>query len=119
LALSLLFGCEAPTLSSAAAPLTTYDGPGAPLVWGLPGDAACSFPTAADTAKIDAAVVTFRVLVGPDGSPQAVQTLEEPGFGFGSAATRCAMARKYSPASDEQGVPYAAWTPPIHLRFVR
>src|SRR4051812_14079506 len=91
LGLSLLFGCEAPTLGSAAAPLTTYDGPGAPLVWGLPGDAACSFPTTADTAKIDAAVVTFRVLVAPDGSPQAVQTLQEPGFGFGTAATRCAM----------------------------
>jgi hypothetical protein len=92
---------------------------GGPGFWGFPGDATCAFPKEADQHKVDAAVVTLRVRVGPDGSPLAVQTLEEPGFGFGAAATRCAMARRYTPARDTNGTPFAEWTPPFNLKFVR
>jgi hypothetical protein len=118
-AVSVIAGCSRPSRRSAAAPITLYDGPGVPPTWAEPGDTECEFPKEADPAGIDAADVVLRVLVRVDGSPQVVQTLEEPGFGCGPAATRCAMARLYTPATDDQGVPIAGWTPPIHVRFVR
>jgi hypothetical protein len=95
------------------------EGPNRTPVWAYADDANCKFPVEANPAKIDAADVTVRVLVKPDGSPQMVQTIEEPGFGFGPAATRCAMSRRYRPATDAQGAPVSGWTPPIRIRFLR
>jgi hypothetical protein len=57
--------------------------------------------------------------VRPHGMRAAVRPIEEPGFGFGPAATRCAMARRYRPATDDRSVPIAAWTPPFRVVFVR
>jgi len=119
LATGLALGCGSKSERSPALPRSLFETPGEPPKWAEPGDATCGFPSAADAAKIDAAVVVLRVLVGPDGAPKLVQMLEEPGFGFGSAATRCAMARKFEPGSDERGVPVTAWTPPIRIRFLR
>lgn len=113
----LFAACEPQVYGDAE--FATNSGPGAPLNWSDPDDHSCEFPREADSAKIDAAEVVIRVLVRSDGSPQAVQTLDEPGYGFGTAATRCAMARKYTPGHDDRGKPIAAWTPPLHLRFVR
>jgi hypothetical protein len=47
------------------------------------------------------------------------QTLAEPGFGFGPAAIRCAMARTYEPATDDAGSAIDGWTPPIRIVFRR
>ena len=116
---SLLVGCAPESLRSPALPLALFEGPGEPPTWADPGDSTCGFPPEASTPRIDAAAVSLRVLVGADGLPKAVQVLEEPGFGFGSAAARCAMARKYQPGTDERGISVASWTPPIRLRFLR
>jgi hypothetical protein len=116
---ALVVGCAPESLRSPALPLALFEAPGEPPSWAGPGDSSCGFPAAAAVSKIDAAAVSLRVLVGVDGLPKAVQVLEEPGFGFGSAAARCAMARKYQPGTDDRGVPIASWTPPIRLRFLR
>lgn len=102
-----------------AAPIGTYNGETSPPVSSEPLDGACFFPAEADVAKIDAAAVVLRVLVRADGSPELVQTIEEPGFGFGRAATRCAMTRRYVPARDIRGAAVRGWTAPFGVRFVR
>jgi hypothetical protein len=117
--LGLAVACAPESLRSPALPLALFEGSGDAPSWTDPRDSSCGFPSEAAVAKIDAAAVTLRVLVGPDGLPKAVQVLEQPGFGFGSAATRCAMARKYQAGTDDLGVPVASWTPPIRLRFLR
>ena len=112
-------GCGPEPRRASAVPISANDTPDNVNRWDHPDDAACVFPKGADDAKIDAADVVLRVLVRPDGSPQLVQTLEEPGFGFGPAATRCAMARRYAPAMNEQGIAITAWTKPIRIKFLR
>jgi hypothetical protein len=116
---STFVGCRPESQRSPALPLALFETPGEPPSWADPGDSTCGFPPGAALATIDAAAVSLRVLVGADGLPKAVQLLEEPGFGFGTAAVRCAMARKYQSGTDDQGVPIASWTPPIRLRFLR
>ena len=108
---ALLCGCSSSPRRAPAVP----DDPD----WAYPGDTSCSFPPEADAAKIDAASVVLRVWVRSDGSPEQVQMIEEPGFGFGPAATLCAMSRTYVPATDEHGEPTTGWTPRIRVRFVR
>ncbi|HKO50858.1 MAG TPA: energy transducer TonB [Polyangiaceae bacterium] len=117
--LCALPACDRQPLAVPALPLTIHDPPGTLPEWTDRGDPTCAFPSEANTAKIASAEVLIRVLVDADGSPKSVQTLKEPGFGFGAAATRCAMAREYEPGRDEFGVAVARWTPPIRLRFVR
>jgi hypothetical protein len=117
--LCALPACDRQPLSVPALPLTIHDPPGTLPEWTDRGDPACAFPAEADTAKIATAEVLIRVLVDADGSPESVQTLKEPGFGFGAAAERCAMAREYEPGRDALGVAVARWTPPIRLRFLR
>jgi hypothetical protein len=104
---------------TSAVPIVILPGPGHSPTWSKLGDPSCAFPKEADAAKIDGAEVVVRVRVRVDGSPQAVQTIEEPGFGFGLAATKCAMTRRYQPATDDNGTPVHAWTPPFRIRFVR
>ena len=113
-----LVACAEPSRRSPATPIA-FPHSQDKLAWNYPGDAECAFPRAADPAKIDAAVVAIRVLVKADGSPQMAQTLEEPGFGFGAAAIRCAMARTYEPATDDNGNAIDGWTPPIRIVFRR
>ncbi|MDC0747792.1 hypothetical protein [Polyangium mundeleinium] len=79
----------------------------------------CKFPAASDAAGIDDAIVTLTVSVAANGSPEWVQIVSDPGYGFGMVAAQCAMARTYSPALDKDGRPMAAKTPPIRVRFVR
>jgi protein TonB len=112
-------GCEPESERSPALPLALFENPGEPPRWADPGDSTCGFPSEAAIAKIDAAAVSLRVLVGADGLPRAVQVLDEPGFGFGSAAARCAMTRKYRSGTDDRGVRVESWTPPIRIRFLR
>jgi hypothetical protein len=115
----VLLGCAPPSRRSPAVPVANDDGSGTRPRWDSPRDTACDFPKEADAAKIDAARVVLRVLVNVDGSPQAVDLLEDPGFGFGHAASRCALARAYAPGTDDDGAPIPSWTPPFTLRFMR
>lgn len=79
----------------------------------------CSFPPEADKDKIDQAAVTVVVHVGANGTAEKVDVPNDPGYGFGAAAAKCAIRRKYTPPNDEQGKPKAGRTPPIRIRFMR
>lgn len=79
----------------------------------------CPFPPEADAAQVDQAVVTVVVTVRPDGSPQSVQVVSDPGNGFGRAARTCALGRRYQTGLDRAGQPTTAATPPIRVRFTR
>ncbi|WP_394829435.1 energy transducer TonB [Pendulispora albinea] len=77
----------------------------------------CAFPSEAE--KVDEAFVTLQALVGPDGKPEAVQVVKDPGFGFGEAAHTCAMANTYVPGVDEAGRRVRAKTVPFRIHFDR
>ncbi|HYO95649.1 MAG TPA: energy transducer TonB [Polyangiaceae bacterium] len=115
----VLAGCAEQPPRGPAVPVATYTGETSPPVWSKPLAGACVFPPEADVAKIDGAEVILRVLVRADGSAELVQTIAEPGVGFGRAATRCAMTRRYVPAKDVRGVAVRGWTPPFRVRFIR
>jgi protein TonB len=97
--------CSAPAALAAKALTTTAE--------------ACDFPAEASQKGIDSAVVTLQVSVNATGVAVGVRILEDPGNGFGRAATRCALEQIYNPALDARGTPYLAETPPFHMRFVR
>src|SRR3954466_11665070 len=64
---SLVTGCEPQSQRSPALPLALFETPGEAPRWADPGDSTCGFPPDAALAKIDAASVNLRVLVGADG----------------------------------------------------
>jgi outer membrane biosynthesis protein TonB len=78
----------------------------------------CPFPSEADTAQIDHAVVTLRIAVAPDGSPLTVTVTADPGNGFGREASACAMRKRFSPALDHGGRPIAG-SSLVNVRFDR
>jgi biopolymer transport protein ExbD len=51
--------------------------------------------------------VFVAIHVGPDGKPQTVDVLEDPGPGLGDAARLCAMNHTFRPAKDASGKPVA------------
>jgi periplasmic protein TonB len=79
----------------------------------------CPFPSQADLEQIDLAYVVLVVTVGPDGKAKTVQVQSDPGYGFGPAAKRCAMARRYQAALDDDGNAITATMRPIRVRFHR
>jgi protein TonB len=79
----------------------------------------CPFPPEADSDGRDSAVATIVVTVRPDGTPQAVSVIADPGSGFGRAARACALGRRYQAGLDKDGNPTTATTPPIRVRFSR
>jgi protein TonB len=79
----------------------------------------CPFPPEADADQIDFQVVTIVVTVRPDGTPQSVKVLQDPGHGFGRAARQCALGQRFSSAFDRSGSAILATTAPIRVRFTR
>lgn len=79
----------------------------------------CPFPPEADAEGIDQAVAVIVVTVRPDGSPQSVKVVSDPGSGFGRAARMCALGRRFNPGFDRSGEPTTASTAPIRVRFSR
>ena len=63
----------------------------------------CPFPGEADAEQIDRAYATIQVRVKPDGSPESVSVVEDPGHGFGREAKKCAMRKKYATGLDPDG----------------
>jgi protein TonB len=63
----------------------------------------CPFPSDADAAGIDAAVVTLRLAVDAAGGVRSVAVESDPGHGFGDAARRCAQTKRWTPALDREG----------------
>lgn len=79
----------------------------------------CPFPAEADAEQIDRSFVTIQVRVKPDGSPESVTIVEDPGHGFGREARKCAMRKKYQFALDIDGNPIPSVTNPVRVRFER
>lgn len=79
----------------------------------------CPFPGEADAEQVDRAVVLIKVQVRPDGTPENVTVLQDPGHGFGREARRCAMRKTYSHALDPDGNPIAGTTKPFRVSFDR
>src|SRR5690606_41276464 len=79
----------------------------------------CPFPSEADVEQINYARVTLVVLVGTDGRARSANVLSDPGHGFGRAARRCALQKRYSVGKDRLGRPVAKTTPPINVTFRR
>lgn len=86
----------------------------AEATWG-----ACAFPPEADAEQIDFQLVTIMVTVRPDGTPQSVKVVNDPGRGFGRAARQCALSKKFLPALSREGEPVLSATPPFTVRFQR
>jgi protein TonB len=104
------------------APPAPPSGPDRSRVAGLDGAANwnCPWPSEADAAQIDEAVVTVRVAVRADGTASKVDVLSDPGNGFGREARNCALRRKnYKVALDREGNPVAGETKPFNIRFER
>jgi protein TonB len=97
----------------AAGSLVSPSGSAAPVLAGpdrarkpaLAGDHewTCPFPPEADSAGIDVAVVALRVEVTAAGGVRSVSIQSDPGHGFGDAARRCALTRRWMPALDRDG----------------
>ncbi len=79
----------------------------------------CPFPAEADAEQIDDAYVTIQVKLKPDGSPDSVTVVQDPGHGFGREARKCAMRKKFSGALDVDGNPIAGTTKPFRVHFQR
>lgn len=79
----------------------------------------CGFPPEADAEQINQAAVQIVVAVSPDGSPQSVSVVQDPGYGFGRVAKRCAMRKRFEPGLDKWGRPSTRSTPPFNVRFTR
>ncbi|HSC87407.1 MAG TPA: hypothetical protein VLC09_09070 [Polyangiaceae bacterium] len=77
----------------------------------------CPFPPEAEGE--DSAVVRLVVIVGSDGRPKSVTVVDDPGYGFGRAAKRCAMEKMYEPPLDAAGSPISGPTAPFRVRFTR
>lgn len=79
----------------------------------------CPFPAEADAEQIDQAFVLIQVRVKPDGNPETVTVVQDPGHGFGREARKCAMRKKYTFALDADGNAVPAVTNPFRVRFER
>lgn len=79
----------------------------------------CPWPDAAADLPLDEQTATIRVTVRADGSVEASEIVEDPGDGFAPAALRCARATRFTPATDADGRPIRAVSPPIRVHFYR
>ena len=79
----------------------------------------CPFPGEADAEQVDQAFVMISVKVKPDGSPENVSVIQDPGHGFGREARKCAMRKKYSQGLDADGNAVGGQTKPFRVRFER
>jgi len=79
----------------------------------------CPFPPEADAEGRDRATAVIVVSVRPDGSPQSVSVMQDPGSGFGRAARSCALGRRFKAGLDRDGNPTTTTTQPIRVNFSR
>lgn len=79
----------------------------------------CPFPGEADAEQIDQSFAMIQVKVKPDGAPESVTVVQDPGHGFGREAKKCAMRKRFSPGLDAAGNPVGGMTKPFRVRFER
>ncbi len=78
----------------------------------------CGFPAEADIEQINSARVTLVVTIDSDGHATNASVTQDPGYGFGALAKRCALRERYSPALNKAGEPVTA-TQTININFRR
>jgi protein TonB len=78
----------------------------------------CGFPAEADIEQINYARVTVAVTIGADGTANNAAVVQDPGYGFGALAKRCALKEHYQPAKNRDGVAVTA-TQMITINFKR
>lgn len=79
----------------------------------------CPWPGQADALSIDEQFVVIRAVVRADGKVARAELISDPGYGFGAVALACARQQRFSAATDDNGVPIVATSPPIRVRFKR
>ena len=82
------------------------------------GTWSCPFPPEADLEDINQAVVSLQVAVAANGAVSAADVRSDPGYGFGRAARRCALTKRWDPGLNAVGQPTAA-TAVVKVRFQR
>jgi protein TonB len=78
----------------------------------------CGFPAEADIEQINTARVTLVVTVDADGRATNATVTQDPGYGFGALAKRCALRERWSPAQNREGSSIVA-TQTITINFRR
>lgn len=79
----------------------------------------CGFPPEAEAEDINFQKVLISVTVRTDGSARSVTVLQDPGYGFGAWARKCALRKTYQVAQDARGGPVEQTTPPFTVKFTR
>lgn len=79
----------------------------------------CPWPAEADALSIDEQFVVIRVVVRADGAVGSAELISDPGYGFGGIALACARQQRFPAATDDDGRPITATSPPIRVRFTR
>jgi protein TonB len=98
-------GGAGPDLSSSAKPLSgSWDH--------------CGFPQEAEVEQVNQAKVSIAVTISAEGRAQTVSVMQDPGYGFGALAKRCAMRERFSPAKNRLGQAIAA-TQVVIINFRR
>jgi len=67
----------------------------------------CPFPSEAESEGIENAKAVLRVEIDALGQPKKVEVTQDPGYGFGREARRCAMRRRWMSRLDRSGSPAA------------
>jgi protein TonB len=78
----------------------------------------CGFPAEADIEQINNARVVLSVTVSADGQAKSATVIQDPGYGFGALAKRCALRKSYRPALDRTGNSTTA-TQVVKINFLR
>jgi periplasmic protein TonB len=79
----------------------------------------CPFPQEADAVHLDHAIVRVGAEVDARGRALRVVVIDDPGYGFAREAIPCAMAERYVPALDKNGVATRGRTRPFRVVFDR
>lgn len=79
----------------------------------------CPFPPEADIEQINFKRVQVVVRVSTSGKALDVTVVDDPGYGFGAAAKRCALRQRYLPALGKDGKPVVGTAPSFFVRFSR
>jgi len=79
----------------------------------------CPWPSVADRAGIDSAVVKIIVDVNTAGEPTSARLVRNAPYDFGEYAVECAMEHRYRPGTDSLGRPIASRTRPFPVIFSR
>lgn len=79
----------------------------------------CPWPAEAGALSIDEQFVVIRAVVRENGTVTSAELISEPGYGFGEVALACVRRQSFPPATDDDGRPITATSPPIRVRFTR